>query len=61
MKLSSQALRELKECYQRQFGVSLGDDEANDKGIELLEFFRIVYRPIPKNNYENEELYDGSQ
>jgi hypothetical protein len=61
MRLSPNALQEFKDCYQKHFGVLIADDEANKKGVELLEFFRIVYRPIPKNNYENEELYDGSQ
>jgi hypothetical protein len=61
MKLSSQALQEFKECYQKRFGVVLDDEEANEKGIDLLNFFRIVYRPMPKNYYENEKLHHHSQ
>lgn len=50
MKLSKKALSEFKGIYLAEFGVLLGDDEANKLGVELLELFRIIYRPIPKSD-----------
>lgn len=61
MKLSSLALQEFKECYQKRFGVVLDDDEANEKGLDLLRFFCIVYRPIPKNEYDNTKSQQTSR
>lgn len=50
MKLSKKALSEFKAIYLEEFGVSLSEVEANKLGVELLELFRIIYRPIPKNH-----------
>lgn len=52
VQLSNKAIVDFKKIYQKKFDVNLTDIEANEKGIELLEFFRLVYRPIPKNEYE---------
>ena len=48
MQLSNKAINDFKKIYQKSFGVSLSDNEANEKGLELLTFFKLVYRPIPK-------------
>ncbi len=53
MQLSINAITDFKKIYQTKFGVNLADTEANEKGIELLEFFSLVYRPVPKNEYAN--------
>lgn len=49
MKLSDKAIKDFKRVYFNKFGVRLSDEEANEKGIELLEFFRLIYKPIPKD------------
>ena len=49
MQLSKKALDKFKQIYQKEFMVELSDEEANEKGLELLEFFRLIYKPIPKN------------
>ena len=48
MKLSQKAIDDFKKIYFKQFGIDLSDEEANALGIELLEFFRLIYKPIPK-------------
>lgn len=48
MQLSNRAITDFKKIYQKKFGVDLNDDDANEKGVELLNLFRLVYRPIPK-------------
>lgn len=53
MQLSRKALDEFKTIYFKQFNKKLTDDEANRLGIELLEFFKLIYKPIPKQDYEN--------
>lgn len=52
MKLSMKAIKEFKEIYRQQFNVELTDVEANSKGLELLEFFQNISKPIPKENEE---------
>lgn len=59
MQLSNKAITDFKKIYFKKFGVNLTDGEANEKGIELLTLFRLVYRPIPKNVYEG--LYQNTK
>ena len=55
MKLSRKAIDGFKKIYQREFKVELSDEEANEKGLELLEFFRLIYKPIPKDFVERKQ------
>lgn len=48
MRLSQKAILEFKAIYLKKFGVALTDEKANELGLELLEFFKLIYRPIPK-------------
>jgi hypothetical protein len=45
--LKNTTLAEFKKIYQKEFGVELDDATANKLGIELLDFFKLIYRPIP--------------
>jgi len=49
MKLSKEAIEEFKKIYFNKFKVELSDEEANTKGIELMEFFKLLYKPLPKD------------
>ncbi|MFC1710406.1 hypothetical protein ACFL0F_01975 [Patescibacteria group bacterium] len=51
--LSQKAKHEFKEIYLKKFGEKLSDKEVNKKGMELLKFFRLIYKPIPKNYTES--------
>lgn len=59
MQLSNKAIIDFKKIYQKKFGVNLTDIEANEKGVELLEFFKLIYKPIPKKDYER--LYQNTK
>ena len=50
MKLSLKAITDFKAIYKNRFGIGLTDEEADDKGLELLEFFKHIYRKIPIEN-----------
>ncbi len=52
MRLSDKAIQKFKVKYFNDNGIRLSDDEANSKGLELLEFMRFVMQPIPKKDYE---------
>lgn len=49
MRLSKKAIDEFKVIYLQKFGIQLSDEQANELGVELLEFFKLIYKPIPKN------------
>lgn len=50
MQLSESAITSLKELYLKHFGVILSTEEAHQRGLELLQLFKLIYRPIPKTN-----------
>jgi hypothetical protein len=50
MKLSDKAIFDFQKIYQSIFGVGLNEEEANEKGLELLEFMQMVYREVPKKD-----------
>lgn len=52
-RLSQKAIDDFKKVYFQHQGVKLTDDEANTKGLEVLEMVKIVFRDIPKNEYEH--------
>lgn len=47
MQLSRKAIDDFKRIYIEEFKVKLTDEEANKKGVELLEFIKLIYKPIP--------------
>ena len=44
-RLSIDATREYQELYQEEFGELLSDDEAQQRGLQLLRFFDILSQP----------------
>ena len=48
-KLSKQAIQEFKEIYFKECRIKLNDNEANEKGLKLLNFMRLIYKPILKD------------
>ena len=62
MKLSSQAIATFQEIYNRHFGKSLSDEKANELGLLLLTFIKLIYKPIPKKHFqvlpENSPMYE---
>ena len=47
MQLSRKAIDDFKKIYFEEFKIELTDEEANKKGVELLEFIKLIYKPIP--------------
>jgi len=51
-KLSNKAIFEFQEIYKKQYGRTLDQQEATDLGIRLLNLFKVIYKPIPNNEYK---------
>lgn len=47
--ISEKALREFMELYREEFGVDLDEKTATELAINLLVFFKNIYRPIKKS------------
>lgn len=46
--LSDEAIAEYQKIYKKQYGKDLTKEEAIAQGIRLLNLFKIIYKPIPK-------------
>ena len=57
MRLSKNAIKEFKKIYLKESGQALSDEDAQEKGLNLLSLFKMIYRAIPedKNNREKEK------
>jgi len=49
MGLSKKAIKEFKEIYREEFGETISDEAAEEKGQRLLSLFKIIYKPIPED------------
>ena len=46
--LSDKALEEFKEIWFKQYGEEISDERAVELGINLLNLFDHIYRPVPR-------------
>lgn len=47
-KMKPELLVEFKALYRQQFGESLSDSDALHRATALVNLFRAIYRPIPR-------------
>jgi hypothetical protein len=45
--ISEKALDEFKEIYKKNFNEDLPENIAREKAVNFLEFFKIVFKPLP--------------
>jgi hypothetical protein len=55
--ISQAALTEYRAIYKKHFNADLSDDEAIETAARLLELIRLTYRPINKNEYDNQKQH----
>lgn len=58
MQLSQKAIKEFREIWKKQFKENITDEKANEKGIEFLRFFQLIYSPIPKEEFKKYQTYE---
>ena len=61
MPLSQKAIDELKEIYKHKYGKELSNQKALEIGLDLINLFKVIYRPIPKDKEptENSDFPDS--
>ena len=47
--LSKKTIAEFQQIYLMEIGEKISEPEAQKLGKELLDFVRLIYRPIPKD------------
>lgn len=67
MKISQDEIEEFKQIYLDEFGEEISDERAYELGLQLIQLFQIVYRPLPKGHRcracqppENSDDFDKS-
>lgn len=50
MSFSKKAIEEFKEIYRKEFGEEISDAQAEEMGENLIELFKIIYRPLPDSD-----------
>ena len=48
MQLTKDQVRKLQLLYKKHFAVDLSQDEAAEKGMQLVRMMQQAYKPIPK-------------
>jgi hypothetical protein len=50
--LSNQAIAEFKQVWKEQFGDDISDERADLEGTKLVQFMKLIYKPIPKDKHK---------
>lgn len=50
--LSDKAIASFQQIYKKEFGVDINRDEASAIGTKLLQLFKLIYQPLPKEYLE---------
>lgn len=46
--LTKKAVEEFRQIWKEKFNEDISYERAETEGIKLLEFFKLIYKPIPK-------------
>lgn len=47
--LSDEAIKEFRKLYKKHYKTEISVEEARRRGTNLVELFKVIYRPSPKN------------
>lgn len=53
MKLAKEDIKKFQSLYLKRFGVELTEKEAYEKGLNLVNLMKVIYKPIKKDDFEN--------
>jgi len=58
MGLSKKAIEEFIKIYSEEKGEEISEEKAKELGENLLEIFKIIYRPVPVKEEKGREKED---
>lgn len=50
--LTEDQITQFQEIYRKHFGKNVSKEEAQDKGIKLVNLMRVAYSPLSKEKFE---------
>lgn len=50
MRISEERIKEFKQIYRDTYGEDLSDERAYELALQLLQFFKVIYRPLPSGH-----------
>jgi hypothetical protein len=59
--VSDKSLQKFEELYRSRYKVKLSREEAITKANNLVNFYRAVYKPVPKINIRNGKKLQDKQ
>lgn len=61
MNLSNKAISEFQNIYKSVYGSEIAADRAEDMGLKLLNFFKIIYRQVPVLEQDKLNMYKSGK
>ncbi len=55
MKFDAALIREFQELYKEEYGENLNEQIARECLVNLVSIFKVIYKPIPKNEMRKDE------
>jgi len=46
--MSRKAIKEFKKIWKKEFNEEISNGEAEEKGMGLLQLFKLIYKSLPK-------------
>ena len=57
MKLSNKAISEFQQIYKAVYGSEVAVDKVENMGLDLLSFFKLIYRQVPTSDQSVLNMY----
>ncbi|MGH7195296.1 MAG: hypothetical protein ACREGA_00785 [Candidatus Saccharimonadales bacterium] len=51
MQLTEAQIKKFQALYRQRFLIELNDEEAREKGLQLIHFMQSVYKPKPPTKH----------
>ena len=55
MRITPERMREFQEAYRNDFGEAIGEAEAQEMLCRLVTLYRVLLRPLPPTEEQDEE------
>ena len=53
--LSDEAIEEFRKLYKKHYKTEISIEEARRRGGNLINLFKVIYRPIPKESNKDSD------
>jgi len=61
MPLSAEAVKKFQQIHREMYGTEISYEDAAIYGRQLVELVRLVYKPIPRKDYEAFKVHEETK